>query len=232
MISAPALLPQVASLAEALTSVGLSLGGRRLLDVGCGSGASLAALEAIGALNPIGIDPRLPDLPPGQGWAARLAPGDGAALAFAEASFDALVFFFSLHHIPQPARALSEAARVLRPGGLACFVEPIAEGSMYNLERWIDDEADVRAEAQAVLDQAVDRGPWHQVLSWRYEQIEPYQALATFVEEMLAVDGALAKDRAARVQRHASQLEAAFAAVPEGRFQQAYLLRVLQRCAC
>lgn len=222
-------LPQVRQLAEALASRRLSLGGRRVLDVGCGNGASLAALEALGAVGPLGLDPRLPAPAAERRWSARLGPGDGAALPYADASFDALVFFFSLHHIPRPDRALGEAARVLRAGGLACFAEPVAEGSMYELERWIDDEAAIRAEAQAVLDLALSSGPWQQVLTCDYHQIEPYQDLSIFIDEMLAVGGDLAAARAARVVHNRDRLEAAFAAVPDGRFQQGYLLRVLQR---
>ncbi len=40
------------------------------------------------------------------------------------------MFFNSLHHVPieHQARALQEAARALRPGGLLCAIEPFAEG--------------------------------------------------------------------------------------------------------
>lgn len=46
--------------------------------------------------------------------------GDGAELPFADGSFDAVVCFTMLHHVPSPAlqdRLFAEAARVLRPGG-------------------------------------------------------------------------------------------------------------------
>ncbi len=221
---------QVTHLARALKAVGLSLGGRRLLDVGCGTGAALVALEALGAVAPLGLDPRLPE-PPAEAWAcARLRPGDGAALPYAPGSFDALTFFLSLHHIPRPAQAISEAARVLRRGGLACVTEPLAEGNMYDLERRIDDEAKVRAEAQVALDDALATGLWRQVATLHYQQIEPYDDLATFVDEMLAVGGDLGQARAGRAKQHAHHLAEAFAAVPDGRFEQGYLLRVLQRC--
>jgi SAM-dependent methyltransferase len=45
--------------------------------------------------------------------------GDGADLPFEDATFDAVVCFTMLHHVPSPAqqdRLFAEAARVLRPG--------------------------------------------------------------------------------------------------------------------
>lgn len=47
----------------------------------------------------------------------RLQEGDMHALPFADASFDQVLCFHSLTYAEQPARALAEAARVLRPGG-------------------------------------------------------------------------------------------------------------------
>jgi SAM-dependent methyltransferase len=47
--------------------------------------------------------------------------GDGADLPFADASFDTVVCFTMLHHVPSPQqqdRLFAEAARVLRPGGV------------------------------------------------------------------------------------------------------------------
>lgn len=43
---------------------------------------------------------------------------DGANLPFAEASVDAVLVVDALHHFGDPERAISEMARVLRPGGV------------------------------------------------------------------------------------------------------------------
>jgi len=45
--------------------------------------------------------------------------GDAASLPFAEATFDAAVSTFSLHHWDDRPRGLAEVHRVLRPGGWA-----------------------------------------------------------------------------------------------------------------
>jgi SAM-dependent methyltransferase len=47
--------------------------------------------------------------------------GDAEALPFADATFDAVVINFGLHHFPYPARAVAEAGRVLRAGGRLAF---------------------------------------------------------------------------------------------------------------
>jgi ubiquinone/menaquinone biosynthesis C-methylase UbiE len=49
--------------------------------------------------------------------------GDAAALPFADASFDLYTARAAPHHFPDLEKALSEAARVLRPGGRACLVD-------------------------------------------------------------------------------------------------------------
>lgn len=51
---------------------------------------------------------------------------DGIALPFAENSFEAVTYFESLHHIPDPQLALREAYRVLAPGGAIAMLEPYA----------------------------------------------------------------------------------------------------------
>lgn len=49
--------------------------------------------------------------------------GSAEALPYADASFDTVTVTWTLCTIPEPAQALREAARVLRPGGRFHFVE-------------------------------------------------------------------------------------------------------------
>lgn len=52
------------------------------------------------------------------GERAQALQADSAALPFDEGGFDAVLAFLMLHHVGRWEQGLSEAARVLRPGGL------------------------------------------------------------------------------------------------------------------
>jgi ubiquinone/menaquinone biosynthesis C-methylase UbiE len=89
----------------------------RILELGAGTG--LLARESLGPRPTVGIDLDEAALE----RARRRAPGvefvsaDAEALPFPPASFDAVVASLVMCSVPHPERALSEARRVLRPGG-------------------------------------------------------------------------------------------------------------------
>jgi len=96
----------------------------KLLDVATGPGYVAGAAAARGAAV-TGVDfaaamvaeasRRYP--------AVTFREGDAEELPFPDASFDAVTMSFGLLHLARPERALSEAHRVLRPGGkFACTV--------------------------------------------------------------------------------------------------------------
>jgi SAM-dependent methyltransferase len=53
---------------------------------------------------------------------------DLTALAFEDASFDLVIAFHVLEHVPDDAAAFSEIRRVLRPGGSALLQVPLRDG--------------------------------------------------------------------------------------------------------
>lgn len=58
-------------------------------------------------------------------------------MPFADSCFDAVCFRGALHHMPNPASALAEAARLLRPGGILLLSEPNDDSLLLRLPRWV-----------------------------------------------------------------------------------------------
>lgn len=108
--------------------------GMRVLDVCCGPGMLSAGLLTRGA-NPAGIDFSVAAVE----LARTLIPegafeqGDAQALPFPDATFDAAVCGYGLMHLPDPASALREILRVLRPSGRASFSVWDASGVGFTL---------------------------------------------------------------------------------------------------
>jgi SAM-dependent methyltransferase len=92
-------------------------GSRRILEVGPGPGelAERMAKELGADVVAIDVSPRMVELTRARGIDARL--GDVQALPFEDAEFDLVVAAWVLFHPADLDLALSEIARVLRPGG-------------------------------------------------------------------------------------------------------------------
>jgi len=96
-------------------------GDERLLDVGCGDGGVSQLLrDRVAEVCGIDVEPS-PEWSDGPGL--RLLPADGEELPFEDDSFDLVHSKDSLHHMNDPARALAEYRRVLKPWGAALIIE-------------------------------------------------------------------------------------------------------------
>ena len=111
-------------LAAEIERLGRVPAGRAVLDVPCGGGLAFRGLRpdqgvryVAADLSPVMLDRaraeaerrRLPEI--------EFVEADVESLPFEDASFDLCVTLNSLHCFPDPAAALAEMARVLRPGG-------------------------------------------------------------------------------------------------------------------
>jgi ubiquinone/menaquinone biosynthesis C-methylase UbiE len=92
--------------------------GRRVLDVGTGTGAIAAAAAARGA-SPVGIDLAEEMVAGARGRhpGVEFRRGDAEQLPFGSGEFDAVVAGFVFNHLPLPESAAAECARVLGAGG-------------------------------------------------------------------------------------------------------------------
>lgn len=99
----------------------------RVLDVGCGRGHLLAALRDAG-LEVQGLE--FSDTAARYAREALGIPvvvGDFVEEPFPPESFDAIVFWHSLEHVPDPTAAIARSRELLRPGGLLLVAVPNLE---------------------------------------------------------------------------------------------------------
>jgi len=96
--------------------------GDRVADIGCGRNFPLAGLLRDCGTVAVGIDPQADPAaaPPG----AAVRRGSADAIPAEAGEFDTIVCRCVLEHLPRPADALAEFARVLAPGGRVLFLTP------------------------------------------------------------------------------------------------------------
>ena len=99
-----------------------------VLELGCGA-PNLDYYDRNNVRSLSGVDPSAELLArtklalESKGMTANFIPGIAEALPFANESFDCVVTTFTLCSVQDPHAALSEAKRVLKPGGRLLFVE-------------------------------------------------------------------------------------------------------------
>lgn len=103
----------------------------RVCELGCGSGANLWIAEQVEQGAYVGVDRREAQTAAARKRADTMNLGnvtfrvaDGGATGLDSASFDAVFCRCVLIHQPDPLPVVSEARRLLRPGGRAIFIEP------------------------------------------------------------------------------------------------------------
>lgn len=91
--------------------------GKRVLEAGCGTGLVLSRLKQV-ASSAHGFDLSAGMVRKARGRGLSVSLGSVTAVPFRDASFDLVCSFKVLAHVPQITDALTELARVTRPGGL------------------------------------------------------------------------------------------------------------------
>jgi SAM-dependent methyltransferase len=98
----------------------LTAPGRSLADIGGGTGNYALALRRAG-FDVVVIDSSREMLERASAKGLTTVVADAQALPFADASFDAAMLVSVLHHVDDPARAVREAQRIVRPGGVVAL---------------------------------------------------------------------------------------------------------------
>jgi ubiquinone/menaquinone biosynthesis C-methylase UbiE len=120
----------------------LSRASGRTIDLGAGTGANLGLYpDSVTELVLAEPDPHmLRKLRPKAeeaGVDAEIVEAGAESLPFEDSSFDTAIFTLVLCTVPDPAAALAEAARILKPGGRLLFVEHVRSEDA-GLARWQD----------------------------------------------------------------------------------------------
>jgi ubiquinone/menaquinone biosynthesis C-methylase UbiE len=129
--------------------------GSRALDVACGPGIVVEALARRGG-DVVGCDitPAMLEKTRSRAAAAHLdnvacVPGRAEALPFENDYFDVVVSRSAVHHFSDPAAALGEMARVVRPGGRVVTVDVMSaeaaqDSALHNALETLRDPSHVR----------------------------------------------------------------------------------------
>lgn len=172
----------------------LPLEGAQVLELGCGKAektrtiaqsgkvASILALEVDAIQH--GRNLQIPDLPN-----VSFRQGAAEAIPAADSSFDIVMMFKSLHHVPTSKMdlALSEIRRVLKPRGLAWISEPVYSGEFNEILRLFHDEKVVREAAFLAVRRAVDDGRLQLVRQRFFSTAGHFDSFEQFEERIIRV---------------------------------------------
>lgn len=155
----------------------VDLKGKKVLEVGCGNGR-ISSLLASQVEELVAIDPdklRI-DEARGRGLGVEFCVGSGEDLNFSNNVFDVIIFTLSLHH-QNSVKALNEAKRVLKNGGLILVVEPVVEGEIEKLFSFLINENQAKLDAQKAITESglsIDQSQTF-TAKWYFEDIAGLQ---------------------------------------------------------
>ena len=183
---------------------GVDLGGKSVLEIGCGRGGNCCYLSRYcEAARIVGVDVCAPNLS-----LARLNPdletavfvaGDAQRLPLADSCFDVVLNLESSHCYGQFGRFLAEVTRVLKPSGLFCFAD------LWNVDAL---ELDWPAREQALRNCSLE------IVAEENISEQVFQAIGisgSISEQLNALADAASRPLIARLNRSAEALRAGLA---------------------
>jgi len=172
----------------------LPLSGARVLELGCGKAEKTRAIAQggeVASVTALEVDEiqharnlQIGDLPN-----VSFCLGGAETIPAADASFDIVLMFKSLHHVPMNKmdQALAEIRRVLKPGGFAYLSEPVYAGEFNDILRLFHDEKSVREAAFAAIQRAVHGGTLELMGQTFFNTPAHFDDFAQFEEQVLKV---------------------------------------------
>ncbi len=108
-----------------------------LLDVGCGSGASMVNMQKMG-WKVVGVEPDPQAVSNARNKGVEVYQGDLYSQKFPDNSFDAILLSHVIEHVPFPDKLIKECHRILKDGGTLLAITPNAasRGSRYFGKNW------------------------------------------------------------------------------------------------
>jgi len=181
-------------LREVLQPPGLRIPLHDILELGCGTGdmtRQIADAWPAVQIHALEVDRIQLERNLARNRHANIHYGAGPAQSIPREaeSCDAVLMFKSLHHVPTNLldQALDEIHRVLRPGGIAWFAEPVFAGSLNEIMRLFHDEEVVRRAAfDALVGASTDRR-WAQTREFHYLVPVRFRDFADFERKAMRV---------------------------------------------
>lgn len=163
---------------------------KTVLDFGCGEGWSTLAYARNGAevysfdISPESVRNLIHDATKA-GVLSRIHPAVMAAeaLGYPDETFDLVLGVSILHHVDLDCVG-AEIARVLKPGGRALFIEPLAHNWLLQLFRWLTPERRTPTEQPMSVEQIAQFGK-----HFSEAQFRGHALLSTFSQGLLWATG-------------------------------------------
>ena len=172
----------------------LNFEGARLLELGCGAAEKtrlIAERTGISAIVAAEVDRiqhaknlEIRDLPK-----VTFAAFGAESIEAPDESFDIIILFKSLHHVPAALldQSFAEMFRVLKPGGHVYISEPVFEGEINEVIRLFNDEEVVRKGAFAAIRQAIESGQFELVEERFFRNVVKLASFAQFEQGLINV---------------------------------------------
>jgi SAM-dependent methyltransferase len=172
----------------------LKFEGANVLELGCGAAEKtrlIAERTGVSAIVAAEVDRiqharnlEIRDLPK-----VTFAAFGAESIEALDESFDIIILFKSLHHVPAALldQSFVEMFRVLKPGGHVYISEPVFEGEFNEVIRLFNDEEVVRKGAFAAIGRAVESGLFQLVEERFFRNVVKLASFAQFEQGLINV---------------------------------------------